>query len=115
MTKDQKAMAMAFHYPDARHGGDRKSSLKIKLETEGFNKTLLSQARTVLAVAPIDGALFRKHAAICARLMPVASSASSKELCAALRITGFRSETSFNWPAAFCAPYSLDNQNSNAP
>lgn len=49
MTKGQQAMATAMLYPEAKQGGDRRSSLKIKHDV---NRGSLSQARTVLAHAP---------------------------------------------------------------
>lgn len=50
LTKGQAAMGVALAYPDAQHGGDRKSSLANKLDPKdfGFSKSLLSQARFVL-------------------------------------------------------------------
>lgn len=43
-------MGVALAIPDAKHGGDRKSSLANKLDPKelGFSKALLSQARFVL-------------------------------------------------------------------
>ena len=50
LTKGQAAMGVALVFPDAKHGGDRKSSLANKLDPKelGFSKGLLSQARFVL-------------------------------------------------------------------
>ncbi len=43
-------MGVALVLPDAKHGGDRRSSLANKLDPKelGFSKSLLSQARFVL-------------------------------------------------------------------
>lgn len=46
LTKGQKAMAMAFHYPEAEKGGRGKKGKSE--ETSGFTQKRLSQARQIL-------------------------------------------------------------------
>jgi ParB-like chromosome segregation protein Spo0J len=53
LTKSQQAMALAMIVPEPKHGGDRRSSLVSKLETD-VHKTRLSQARFVLRMGPDD-------------------------------------------------------------
>jgi ParB-like chromosome segregation protein Spo0J len=50
IKKGQKAMAMAFLYPEPEKGGRGKKSKA--LETKGFSEARLSQARAVLAFSP---------------------------------------------------------------
>jgi hypothetical protein len=53
MSKGQQAMAVAMMYPQAKHGGDRKSkSSGLKRLDAPVGKAMLSRARTVLANAP---------------------------------------------------------------
>lgn len=54
-TPGQKAMATAMAFPEAKKGGDRKSSCFNQLDRGGFDKAYLSRARYVLrnnAAAP---------------------------------------------------------------
>ena len=53
MAVEPKAMAVAIAYPDAEHGGDRKSSSKLELEKD-IHKGRLSQARKILRLTPLQ-------------------------------------------------------------
>jgi ParB-like nuclease domain len=64
MTRGQKAMARAFHYPEPERGGKREAGVKI-IPGE-FNKAGLSHARTVscaiaLVAGSIGGSTARAH------------------------------------------------------
>jgi hypothetical protein len=41
MTSGQRSMTVAVMFPDGQHGGDRRSSLKIKLDMPEINKGYL--------------------------------------------------------------------------
>ena len=51
-TPGQKAMATAMAFPEAKRGGDRKSSCFKQLDSGSFDKSLLSRARYVLRHTP---------------------------------------------------------------
>ena len=51
-TPGQKAMAVAMAFPEAKRGGDRKSSSFAELDRSGFAKASLSYARFVLRNNP---------------------------------------------------------------
>jgi hypothetical protein len=53
LLKGQKAMITAMLYPDAARI-KRKGSGSLATKQPGFSAALLSQARTVLRVSPVD-------------------------------------------------------------
>src|SRR5262245_794153 len=78
ITKGQRAMAHAWLYPDAKHGGARKKGSTSETKLDGFSAARVSQARKVLAfsreLAEAVAAFQRARSALRSRGRSAASS-----------------------------------------